>query len=284
MTELVNSRFARQRAASIRQGMRDYLKTLALIKEAWDQRDWEALGYADWHSYVDGEFGAERLGLTPEHRRKAVEELRLAGMSQRAIAAAVGVDQATVIRDLRRGDASASPDEITGADGKRYAATRPTDSPAGRADAGGADQPGAGHLSATGEEPTPGLAAVPQHTESEVPAGQPPAGAGDPLPAHIAAHVEQRLAQLAEDRANREALYAPREVVDAVNAATHFVPAMVAIQSACEDLLHRVREFDPERAVVDLPDDLRDRLAVARAAHQYLTRVVDALDRIGVPA
>lgn len=100
----------------------------------------------------------------------------------------------------------------------------------------------------------------------------------------MAEAIDQAIGRAAQQRADRDALCAPREVVDAVNAATHFVPALVRIQSACEDLLRRVADFDPERAVTDLPDQWRNRLDVARDAHAYLTRVVDALDRTGVPA
>lgn len=125
MTAVAVARFARQRAGQIRQGMRDYLKTLALIKEAWDQRDWEALGYHDWQTYVDGEFGADRLGLSAEHRQKAVAELRMAGMSNRAIGAALGVSHPTVINDLRSGGQDLPPAKVTGSDGKQYPATMP---------------------------------------------------------------------------------------------------------------------------------------------------------------
>jgi DNA-binding transcriptional MocR family regulator len=45
--------------------------------------------------------------------------------SQRAIAGALGVNQSTVARDLRRGEASASPEHVAGLDGKSYPATRP---------------------------------------------------------------------------------------------------------------------------------------------------------------
>lgn len=116
---------ARARADRIRAGIHQYLETLAEIALAWERRDWQVLGYPDWQAYVDGEFGADRLRLPAEHRHRAVAELRLSGMSQRAIGTVLGVDQATVQRDLARGDASASPAEVRGADGKTYPAARP---------------------------------------------------------------------------------------------------------------------------------------------------------------
>ncbi|MCX4468951.1 hypothetical protein OOK41_01255 [Micromonospora sp. NBC_01655] len=122
---------ARARAERIRAGIHSYLETLAEIALAWERRDWAALGYESWAGYVDGEFGAERLRLPVEHRQRAVVELQLAGMSQRAIGAALAVDAATVNRDLRAaGVADATPRKVRGTDGKAYAATRPAPAPA----------------------------------------------------------------------------------------------------------------------------------------------------------
>jgi hypothetical protein len=50
-------------------------------------------------------------------------------MSSRAIASATGIPQPTVARDLRAGEASASPAPITGTDGKAYAPRLPQPSP-----------------------------------------------------------------------------------------------------------------------------------------------------------
>jgi hypothetical protein len=120
---------ARARAGRIRQGIHNYLTTLAEISKAYADRDWVALGYPDWQAYVDEEFGADRLRLPAEHRQKAVVELRLAGMSQRAIGAALGVDHKTVAGDLRSGGEFSPPADVQGADGKTYAATRPAPEP-----------------------------------------------------------------------------------------------------------------------------------------------------------
>lgn len=120
-------RTARQRAGKIREGIHNYLETLALIQQAWEERDWVTLGYDDWDQYVETEFSDARLRLPAEHRQKAVVELRLAGMSQRAISSTLGVSQPTVSRDLA-GDSFESPglpENATGLDGKRYAATQP---------------------------------------------------------------------------------------------------------------------------------------------------------------
>jgi hypothetical protein len=135
MTELAKEELAAARATAsqIRQGIHNYLATLALIGRAWKQEHWRVLGYKSWAEYVDGEFGEERLKLPTEHRRKAVEELRLLGMSQRAIGTALDVPQSTVRDDLQV-SGSTHLEETKGTDGKTYAASRPS-SPSGDGEA-----------------------------------------------------------------------------------------------------------------------------------------------------
>lgn len=94
---------ARARAGQIRSGAVDYLRTLALIAVAKEARDDITLGYASWEEYVAGEYSALRLRIGEEYRQKAIEELRLTGLSQRAIGGAIGVSAATVNRALRSG-------------------------------------------------------------------------------------------------------------------------------------------------------------------------------------
>ncbi len=90
---------ARRRVRRIRDGMKSYIHTLGDIAAAYAAEDWKTLGYLSWAAYVDKEFGASQVGLPPEQRQKAVEELRLAGLSNRAIAAALNVGETTVRRD-----------------------------------------------------------------------------------------------------------------------------------------------------------------------------------------
>lgn len=101
----------------------------ALVIEAHQREAWRALGYNSWQDYVSGEFDERPpLQLPREMRVKVHREMSAARMSQRAIAAATGADQATVSRDLS-GDANASPDAepktVTGLDGKTYDAKKP---------------------------------------------------------------------------------------------------------------------------------------------------------------
>lgn len=118
---------AKTRANRIRAGMVAYVDTLADIADAYAGRDWVTLGYASWDSYVDGEFGETRLQLTREQRADAVTALRVQGMSTRAIGAALGVSKDTIHRELAgAGVSDETPAQVTGADGKTYAAGRPT--------------------------------------------------------------------------------------------------------------------------------------------------------------
>jgi hypothetical protein len=126
MTEVATREAAASRAAHIRAGIGAYLTTLAHISTAYAQRDWVALGYESWDAYVNGEYSEHRLKLSPEHRQKAVAELRLAGMSTRAIGSTLGVDAKTVRNDLNPGGENSPPAApVTGADGKSYAPSRP---------------------------------------------------------------------------------------------------------------------------------------------------------------
>ncbi len=94
------------------------------------------LGYPSWTAYVADVFSAAQLSLNREDRRDVVAYLSSEGMSTRAVAGLVGVDDRTVRRDLA-GAAYAAPDapevvggdvvedrpephRITGTDGKSY--------------------------------------------------------------------------------------------------------------------------------------------------------------------
>lgn len=119
--------------------------TWELIKQVYTTRAWSVLGYETWDDYVDVEFGTVKLRLPREDRQTAIKSLRDAGMSQRAIASAVGVSKTTVLSDLSTGqkrpveppplikpvrNAPATtfqppvqPEKITGLDGRTRTAT-----------------------------------------------------------------------------------------------------------------------------------------------------------------
>lgn len=93
-----------------------------MIVEAWDRRAWAALGYESWADYCESEFDTGPFALRGVSRDNTILKLRAAGMSTRAVAAAVGVGKSTV--DRISGVPDGTPAAITGTDGKQY--TRPT--------------------------------------------------------------------------------------------------------------------------------------------------------------
>lgn len=93
---------------------------LDLLEEAAVGQAHIALGFASWTAYVK-----DAVSITPtdDNERKALVSLMSGkGMSQRAIADVVGVNQATVSRDLAEGDAPVS-GKTTGLDNKEYERT-----------------------------------------------------------------------------------------------------------------------------------------------------------------
>jgi hypothetical protein len=117
---------ARMRAERIRAGLESYTQMRQDIADAFARRDWLALDYPSWFTYLEGEYGDELKRLTRSERPGAVADLREQGLSQRAIGAALGVSKRTVETDLAQvATSSHLPAAITGTDGKTYAAKRP---------------------------------------------------------------------------------------------------------------------------------------------------------------
>ena len=69
------------------------------IIDAHRERDWLALGYATWDELCEAEFRGAMIGLPRGERREAVAEMTDAGMSTRAIGAALGVSEGTIRND-----------------------------------------------------------------------------------------------------------------------------------------------------------------------------------------
>src|SRR5690606_16408529 len=65
------------------------------------RRAWVSLGYESWDAYCAAEFSETRVWASVEERHQQTLKLREAGMSQRAIAAVLGVGHSTVDRDLK---------------------------------------------------------------------------------------------------------------------------------------------------------------------------------------
>lgn len=108
------------------------------ITKAFQGRAWAALGYESWDDYCDAEFDGARLKLPREERTMVVASLADAGMSNVAIASAIGVSRPTVIKDRQAvnslhpdpddeivdaeviDEPTPEPRTVTGTDGKTY--------------------------------------------------------------------------------------------------------------------------------------------------------------------
>lgn len=81
--------------------------TTALIIEAFEGQAYIALGYPNWRTFAEAEL--PHYKYSPEDRAKASVDLTEAGLSTHSAAAALGVNQATVVRDVNaQADANAS--------------------------------------------------------------------------------------------------------------------------------------------------------------------------------
>ncbi|MGW4121373.1 hypothetical protein [Nocardia sp. NPDC004711] len=91
-----------------------------LVRHAYTGRVWTVLGYDSWDTYCAAEFDGAQLRIPREDRAEVVASLRDIGMSTRAIAAATGLSQPTVSRELSSSDSNESPDSVVGLDGRTY--------------------------------------------------------------------------------------------------------------------------------------------------------------------
>lgn len=74
-----------------------------LIATAYLRRAWEPLGLSSWNSYVEAHFGDRPMLTVPrQDRPEVVRSLSESGLSGRAIARAIGVDEGTVRNDLKQ--------------------------------------------------------------------------------------------------------------------------------------------------------------------------------------
>lgn len=110
---------ARARVRKIRDGFADVAGWVLTVTTAFALRDWEWLGYASWDAYTDAEYGDLREQLPPALRPQIVAAMRAENMDQRAIAAAVGVSQKTVSRDLIGSSHNDSTNRLTSMSGGR---------------------------------------------------------------------------------------------------------------------------------------------------------------------
>lgn len=92
-------------------GVRDGLEKLqSLMAEAQSGNAHELLGYVSWTAYISEVMGEEPLRLARDERRDLVAWLSGQGMSTRAIAPIVGVDNKTVHNDIKARVEISTPD------------------------------------------------------------------------------------------------------------------------------------------------------------------------------
>lgn len=122
-TRALNQQEARGLVDSIKADITDVGERIAT---AYLGRSWTALGYADWDAMCDAEFDGARLRVPREQRVGQVQSLRAAGLSTRAIGSALGVNNATVARDLASvANATDEPVAVQSLDGRTRPATQP---------------------------------------------------------------------------------------------------------------------------------------------------------------
>lgn len=111
---------AQEITSRIRQWVQDF--PTDDVARAFRGRVWLAMGYQSWTDWCDHELGGFKL-LAPQ-RREVVEELAGRGISNKAIADALGTSNDTVRRDKESaGVANETP--VIGQDGKTYARPKP---------------------------------------------------------------------------------------------------------------------------------------------------------------
>ncbi len=253
-------RFARSRAGQIRFGMQNYIETLGVIAMARAEADHITLGYESWQAYVDGEFGDARIQLPAEMRRKAVEELRLAGASHREIAHTVGVSHTQVKRDLGgtnvppEAPRSALVEAMTGAieDATERAQDHREPAPGVGADTRvGVSVPGP-EVAASGEDE--GASSSASSSGDLRPATPPPSRGSSPQPVPPMPAESYALVRDGERRA-----------------------ALVGrVVEALDELMEHAA--DPAQIVAEVLPTMRPRLAVVTRAHDYLTRLREEIE------
>lgn len=86
------------------------------IAEAYLGRAHLALGYESWDTYCVAEFDSLWIRIPREERETVVCSLKQAGLSNRAIASAIGISEGTVRNDLKSGAQNYAPETDAEAD------------------------------------------------------------------------------------------------------------------------------------------------------------------------
>jgi hypothetical protein len=105
------------------------LEAIDLIEQVIDSGGWLALGYSTVPHYLLGEFDVSHHKLDAEGRRTLGLLLVRNGVSKRAAARQLGVDEGTVRGDVAGAEISAPADRVIGQDGKSYPGSPPVPGP-----------------------------------------------------------------------------------------------------------------------------------------------------------
>ncbi|MGD7707742.1 hypothetical protein [Microlunatus sp. Y2014] len=97
---------------SIRQTMWHLGNAMARVAWQVEMETWVTLGYKSWDEMREAEYGGIAVIVPKEDRLDFVGRLHAAGLTQRSIAATIGVDERTIRRDLTTGQMSGSDDVI----------------------------------------------------------------------------------------------------------------------------------------------------------------------------
>lgn len=86
----------------------------AAARIAWqvEMETWVTLGYRSWDEMREAEYGGIAVIVPKEDRLDLVGRLHAAGLTQKSIAATIGVDERTIRRDLATGQMSGGDDVI----------------------------------------------------------------------------------------------------------------------------------------------------------------------------
>ncbi|HET7110294.1 MAG TPA: hypothetical protein VFI41_05445 [Gemmatimonadales bacterium] len=103
-------------------------EALADIVKVYEKRIWKKAGYSSFEECLEAELKIDRFPLKRTDRRDAVAFLDAAGLTTRAIAAALGTSVGTTARDRATTatvpNGTVRPDRKTGLDGRSQPATR----------------------------------------------------------------------------------------------------------------------------------------------------------------
>lgn len=97
---------------SIRRTRFHLVKAAAGIAWQVEMETWVTLGYRSWDEMREAEYGGIAVIVPKEDRLDLVGRLHAAGLTQKSIAATIGVDERTIRRDLTTGQMSGSDDVI----------------------------------------------------------------------------------------------------------------------------------------------------------------------------